>query len=463
MRAMRSMRLAPEAVLVALAMGALHLAGWTGSVPTPVMVFLIVLALVTRTARSSWQAGTRPDRERLATTVQVVGFTAATYAMGWGPVLVPGLLLFVVGDVFRFGPGRLKKLLVVGAGSVAVGQTVVELGWAHTYVPLPYAHGAAVLGTLTVINLSTTIARAAGLKAAAEAKVSHSESRFRALAEFSPMGIAHLDDDGAVIYGNDRFFEMMGEPERPPVPWTGWRTHFAPVYLEQITDAFLAGLLGEGIEVPYQRDDETRWARIRLAEMGDLPGHVASMVDVTEQVRVREELRTEARHDGLTGLRNRGSFVQIVDEVVSQLPVGVLSAVAFIDLDRFKLVNDSHGHAVGDELLIEAGRRIAAVLRASDVVARLGGDEFAVLLGETDLDRAVGVVERLLDELRRPFALGEAVVGVGASIGLVVLDGAQLGAENALRAADLAMYRAKGRSGGYEVVDARVGSFHIHS
>ncbi|HUZ19993.1 MAG TPA: EAL domain-containing protein [Acidimicrobiales bacterium] len=159
----------------------------------------------------------------------------------------------------------------------------------------------------------------------------------------------------------------------------------------------------------------------------------------------------EAFHDPLTGLPNRALFLDRVEQALDAAgrePHDV--AVLFIDLDRFKAVNDSLGHAAGDELLRAVARRLSACLGSSAVVARFGGDEFAVLLEEgATLQEATGTAQRIIERLRDPFSVQGYRVLVGASIGIAFAEGALSEAPDLLRNADLAMYRAKkdGRGG----------------
>ena len=174
----------------------------------------------------------------------------------------------------------------------------------------------------------------------------------------------------------------------------------------------------------------------------------AVVVDITARKRLEEELRHNAFHDSLTGLANRSLFG---DRVEHALAAGARSrgrtAVLFLDLDEFKNVNDSLGHAAGDEMLVAVAGRLTGVLRAADTVARLGGDEFAVLIdGPTTEAAAVAAAERILAALAEPIPVGGRAVVAAASIGLALSSAAVTGATDLLRNADVAMYRAK--SGG---------------
>lgn len=165
---------------------------------------------------------------------------------------------------------------------------------------------------------------------------------------------------------------------------------------------------------------------------------------LAELSRLKEELNFQAYHDSLTGLANRSLFVDRVTEHLVAPTDGRMPVILFLDLDDFKTVNDTLGHAAGDRLLIDVAERLRGELRPGDLPARLGGDEFAVLLDDApDLGVAIAVAERIVDSLRVGFLLGTAEVQVGGSIGVAA---ARLGTERAdelLRNADVAMYTAK--------------------
>ena len=156
---------------------------------------------------------------------------------------------------------------------------------------------------------------------------------------------------------------------------------------------------------------------------------------------LQRELEHQASHDPLTDLANRSLFVQRVGE---SLRSGGAVSVIFIDIDDFKTVNDSLGHAAGDELLIAIARRLHDCVRPSDIVARLGGDEFAIVLDRPDSQaEAIEVTERLNRHLAERFSIGAQQVSVHASAGIATGDGAQVSPEELIRNADVAMYRAK--------------------
>ena len=200
-------------------------------------------------------------------------------------------------------------------------------------------------------------------------------------------------------------------------------------------------------EIAFRQADGVRvWARVRITRMGGMTegdwmwlGHVE---DITRQRRAVNLLRFQATHDELTGLSNRRELLRHIAKRLSADDEGPL-AVLLLDLDRFKVINDSLGHDRGDELLVVISDRIRLAVRPDDLVARLGGDEFAVLLsGPTDIDAAQRMSARLLDLIGEPVTLGSQVVYPSSSVGIAVSDDTADPPE-LLRRADIAMYRAK--------------------
>ncbi|MCU1289673.1 MAG: diguanylate cyclase/phosphodiesterase with and sensor(s) [Acidobacteria bacterium] len=181
---------------------------------------------------------------------------------------------------------------------------------------------------------------------------------------------------------------------------------------------------------------------------------IGSMMDVTERKSLEEQLTHQALHDPLTKLANRVLFSNRVEHALAKIDRNKNSvAVLFLDLDNFKAVNDSLGHAAGDALLLSVADRLRVCLRNSDTPARLGGDEFAILLEETKhTEEAVMVAERIKDVLRTPFSIEGKEVFVGTSIGVAIAADASIDSEKLLRNADVAMYTAKSQGKGHYVI-----------
>ncbi len=174
-------------------------------------------------------------------------------------------------------------------------------------------------------------------------------------------------------------------------------------------------------------------------------GHCRAVQDkydiAIEQIRNQRELRRLSELDPLTGLVNRRGFELALGDLCRE---GSTFTLLAIDLDRFKPVNDLHGHATGDELLRQVSRRLVSVVRSHDIVARLGGDEFAVLqLPVSELSNAQDLAERVISVLSRPFDVGEILISIGASVGIAMPKHGEVDPAPILKRADDALYEAK--------------------
>jgi diguanylate cyclase (GGDEF)-like protein/PAS domain S-box-containing protein len=215
-----------------------------------------------------------------------------------------------------------------------------------------------------------------------------------------------------------------------------------------------------------------RWLRSRARLIQDKDGSPIRIdgitTDITERQRIQEQLRYDALHDGLTGLANRPLLMACLEQVIRQRQRQEHQgfAVLFLDLDRFKVINDSLGHLVGDQLLIAVARRLERCLRVGDMVARLGGDEFVILLnGIASPQTAVDVAQRIHQALVPPIIVDQYQIFVTASIGITISSQhtykSHDQANHLLRDADTAMYRAKALGKGrHEVFDP---SMHVYA
>jgi diguanylate cyclase (GGDEF)-like protein/PAS domain S-box-containing protein len=296
-------------------------------------------------------------------------------------------------------------------------------------------------------------------QANAAARLAASEEHFRVAFDNAPIGMSMIslgsETPGVYLRANRAFLEMTGYGCDELVGREILEiTH--PADRERDAALFRRLVVGEtgliSFEKRYQRKDgSTLHAWLTSSVVKDRDGTplylVTHAIDITERLREQAELERLALTDTLTGLANRALLTDRLDQALARLHrTGGACAMLLLDVDRFKLVNDSLGHQVGDALLVEMAARIEAVTRADSTVARLGGDEFVVLVeGLRDVSSVHGIATRLLDTLRRPYDLGPAAESLVAtvSLGISVATSAERTHVDLYREADLALYRAK--------------------
>jgi diguanylate cyclase (GGDEF)-like protein/PAS domain S-box-containing protein len=302
------------------------------------------------------------------------------------------------------------------------------------------------------------------------ARLADSEQRYALAMQGANDGLWDWDVRENRLFFSPRWKQMLGyaEPELGDAPgeWLG-RVH--PDDRAALTQALDAHLTGASHHFEHEhriqhRDGTYRWMLARGMAVRDGQGRalrvVGSQTDVTDRKQAEQRLQHDAMHDALTGLPNRVLFLDRLDQAIRRAQRAepkTAAAVLFLDLDRFKVVNDSLGHQVGDRLLIAVARRLESAVRPPDTVARLGGDEFTVLLdGVSDVHEAAAVAERVQHTLREPFDIDDRELHVDASIGIALAD-ADASPDTVLRDADVAMYRAKADGKGrHAVFDGRM-------
>lgn len=281
------------------------------------------------------------------------------------------------------------------------------------------------------------------------------ERTFRSIVDASGDLVVVLGSHGVVTFISESVTTVLGWPvEEIQGSTLAGLVHAGDLeqYMDLVADAGRAGVPEESDRPRLRlRAQDGTWRVLELAVSVHRDGGLGAVVftgrDVTDQVAIERELVHQATHDMLTGLPNRKALLQLAEQQVAVASTYRPTSVIMIDLDRFKDVNDSLGHAVGDQLLAQVGPRLRSILRPSDTIARLGGDEFAVLLPCAGEEGAQMVAERLTLQLVDPFVIDGMELHVEASFGIAVShqDGRDGTAtvETLLREADIAMYRAK--------------------
>lgn len=279
---------------------------------------------------------------------------------------------------------------------------------------------------------------------AAKAALDESETRFATLVANLPVPIARIDPQGRTLFANPAAAGML--PLRDDRNRRSDPTAQAALDAARIT----ALATGEPQTATYElhTDDGMRYFMSRFVpERGD-DGTTRSLllfsIDLTERRRHEAELAHRATHDHLTNLPNRAAFLTRLSRALDRLDGTSIVAVLFLDLDRFKVVNDSLGHGVGDDLLVALSNRLRTALSPDAVLARLGGDEFTVLVtGPTDEAEVRRVAKRLQAALVEPLKVGHRSLSVSCSVGIAIARDRSVTAAEMMQWADAAMYQAK--------------------
>jgi diguanylate cyclase (GGDEF)-like protein/PAS domain S-box-containing protein len=286
------------------------------------------------------------------------------------------------------------------------------------------------------------------------ALLQESEERFRSAFDYAAIGMALVAPDGSWLQVNRSLCEITGYSERELLA-TNFQALTHPEDLD--TTVGHVGQVLEGnaptslMEKRYlHKSGREVWVHLSVsparAQKGKSLRLIFQIQDITDRKRAEEQLLHDALHDGLTGLPNRALFLDRLKLAVARARrrESYQFSVLFLDLDRFKTINDSLGHSVGDQLLVGIARRLETCMRDGDTVARLGGDEFTILLDDLGDAGDVGlVVERIQRELAASFNLGGHEVFTSASIGIAPSTTGYDRPDDVLRDADTAMYRAK--------------------
>ena len=372
-----------------------------------------------------------------------------------------------------------------------VDSALSRLRGVRSIIAVPLLHAGEAVGLLllygnepgafgerdvTMMELLSVVLSAAMAHAAEfEAKRDQVEAlaRFEATFAGALTGMMLLDLDGRIIDSNRALQELLGQS---PGELAGRRaSDFVHPDDRREARAAYQRMIADGVSSLrmqhrfVSRDGDVLWVDASASMVRDSDGHKSFAIGMIQDITQRKETEAallaqaelnehQALHDALTGLANRTLFRSRIDQAVkAERSTGLRAAVLVIDLDGFKEVNDSLGHAAGDELLMELGRRLCASVRVSDTVARLGGDEFGVLLPYASGSHDVrGAVERMHAAIEEPIALQGLSLSLQASVGVALYPEDGKDVETLLRCADAAMYHAKADKSGWAFYDSRL-------
>ncbi|HWJ10747.1 MAG TPA: EAL domain-containing protein [Nocardioides sp.] len=303
-------------------------------------------------------------------------------------------------------------------------------------------------GTLWTLRMEVA---QSDLELALRASAAAHERRFKVLAERSPVPTMMSEQGMRLGHVNDALCAMIGVPADKLIGM-GWIAYVHPEDLDRITQTVVEVLAGNEQETQARLIDTER--RVRHADLRFSPlhtpgvgdGFVATLEDITERRAFEEQLNHQANHDSLTGLPRRGRLWEHIAAAMADPAAG--PTCMFLDLDNFKVVNDSLGHTAGDALLVEVAQRLSRSVRPGDMVARFGGDEFVVVCSTGSLDTALEVADRILRVLAEPVVLAGVEIHPRASIGVVLRGPDHQTADDLIRDCDIAMYDAKSRGKG---------------
>jgi diguanylate cyclase (GGDEF)-like protein/PAS domain S-box-containing protein len=385
------------------------------------------------------------------------------YMTGWGPALIVCFVYTALIDMQQSGAATWRAVLGWSLVCCALGQIFVWQGWAPTLLDETIEW--MTLGILGAFGCTIVIIMAGRVGEAKEhaeflltlasEEAARREALHRAVIENAAEGIYTIDADGMVLSFNAAAEAIFGWKASEIVGRPGSMMlceelrHLLEEYLVTVRTVGYHAAMHGTFEVEGLRRDGTRFPMVistsAVVVDGSDPMTCCLVRDLSEQKQLEGQLSHQALHDSLTGLPNRTMLTDRLDQAVarSRRHHG-LCGVLYVDLDRFKTVNDTLGHAGGDALLVEAARRIVESVREVDTVSRLGGDEFVVVCEDLGgVHDAIEITERIAIALRAPYVIAGERVRANASIGVALSTGGLDSADTLIANADIAMYRAK--------------------
>jgi diguanylate cyclase (GGDEF)-like protein/PAS domain S-box-containing protein len=446
--------------LAALAFWWFRKEGYVADTPFWILAVLLVCTSALNLASIAYLKQDSEDAFRIQVRLfaSTVGTTAIIYSVGWGPMLVVAYGVGFAAVLQEAGSASWRSGFAWSAVGVLVGQVAIEIGLAPSLIEHGLGNAIAISGLICF----GIVARVLGVKASAAEDAEHAlrdrGEQFLSLLEHAVDVIAVVERDGRLEFVSPAVETLLGYAPADLVDGS-----ISAIVRTGEMDRLLASIgaladhpgRSERLELLTlrHRDGTTRWVAATVTNPSGqwADAVVLNMHDVTKQRELEEQLRHDALHDPLTGLWNRPAFAQYAEKACARAARdGSTLALLFVDLDGFKQVNDTLGHSLGDEVLIEVGRRLRGCLRGSEVLARLGGDEFTVLIERVSGSRdAIEIADRIHATLTEALEGPEGQLWLGASVGIALSEQGRLTSAELLRDADHAMYTAKrsGRSG----------------
>lgn len=335
----------------------------------------------------------------------------------------------------------LPILVLVSQADEELGIEAVERG------AVDYLVKQQVVSTLLLKSLRYATERTHTLKA-----LKASESRYRELYENVVAGVFQTTPDGKFMAANPALVRLLGYDSEDELLELDLARdiYYFPEDRDNWARSMASSRELRNAELTLRRKDGRKIvvlenSRAVTGDQGELLYYEGTLTDITEAHELSRQLSFEASHDALTGLINRREFENRLQRAIeTSQATGATHAVCYLDLDQFKIINDTCGHIAGDELLRQLAQVLAAKIRSNDCVARLGGDEFGILLHGCPVDDAINIAKSLLRSIEQyQFVWGANAFSVGCSIGLVELTPAYRRLTKVLQAADAACYAAK--------------------
>ncbi len=317
------------------------------------------------------------------------------------------------------------------------------------------------IGLVLLLGLYLSFHGANRLVAELSGRLRRSESRFRSMVQNSSDVFVLLDRDAQLLFVSPAVERILGTTvaalaDRPVVDVIHPDDReWIRALLDRLASA--PGSVSGGEVRMRHADGRWRWIEMvgtNLLQDAEVRGIVLNCRDVTDRHVLEDQLRHQAFHDPLTNLANRPLLIDRIEHELEARPMesAGATAVLLLDLDDFKTVNDSLGHAAGDELLAAIAERLRTTLRGRDTAARIGGDEFGILIRTGERAEVEAIAGRLLAAIGEPIDLGDHRLTIAASLGIAFAEGGKTTADELLRSADVAMYMAKARGKGRAVV-----------